>query len=48
MDVLTNHGLVLLALAQDPRSPLRDVQERVGLTERAVRSGSTSPSARVM
>jgi DNA-binding MarR family transcriptional regulator len=33
----TNHGLVLLALAQDPRARLRDITDRVGITERAVR-----------
>jgi DNA-binding transcriptional regulator PaaX len=27
-----------LAIAQDPRSRLRDITERVGITERAVRS----------
>ena len=33
---LTNHGLVLLVIAEDPRIRLRDVAERVGITERAV------------
>jgi DNA-binding MarR family transcriptional regulator len=33
----TTHGLVLLAIAQDPQARLRDIQERVGITERAVR-----------
>ena len=33
---LTNHSHVLLCLAQDPESRLRDVAERVGVTERAV------------
>jgi len=33
----TNHGLVLLAVAQDPQARLRDITERVGITERAVR-----------
>ena len=33
----TNHGLVLLAIAQDPRARLRDITARVGITERAVR-----------
>jgi DNA-binding MarR family transcriptional regulator len=33
----TNHGLVLLAIAQDPRARLRDITGRVGITERAVR-----------
>ena len=32
---LTNHGRVLLTLAQDPDSRLRDIAERVGITERA-------------
>jgi predicted transcriptional regulator len=29
--------LVLLAVAQDPRTRIRDITERVGITERAVR-----------
>lgn len=33
---LTNHGHVLLCLADDPDARLRDVAERVGITERAV------------
>ncbi len=33
---LTNHSHVLICLAQDPSSRLRDVAERVGITERAV------------
>jgi len=33
---LTNHGLVLLAIAQNPQVRLRDVAEQVGITERAV------------
>lgn len=33
----TTHGLVLLAIAQDPTVRLRDITERVGITERAVR-----------
>jgi len=33
---LTNHAHVLLCLAQDPETRLRDVAERVGITERAV------------
>jgi predicted transcriptional regulator len=33
---LTNHAHVLLCLAQDPEARLRDVAERVGITERAV------------
>jgi MarR family protein len=34
--LLTTHGLVLLAIAQDPGIRLRDVADRVGITERAV------------
>ena len=33
---LTNHGHVLLCLAQSPELRLREVAERVGVTERAV------------
>lgn len=33
---LTNHSHVLLCLAADPDARLRDVAERVGITERAV------------
>jgi DNA-binding Lrp family transcriptional regulator len=33
---LTNHAHVLLCLADDPEIRLRDVAERVGITERAV------------
>lgn len=33
---LTNHGHVLIAIARDPGARLRDVAERVGITERAV------------
>jgi MarR family len=33
---LTTHGLVLLAIAEQPDIRLRDVAERVGITERAV------------
>jgi predicted transcriptional regulator len=33
---LTNHSHVLLCLARDPELRLRDVAERVGITERAV------------
>lgn len=33
---LTNHGHVLLCLAQSPELRLRDVAEQVGVTERAV------------
>ena len=32
---LTNHGHVLLCLAQDPDATLREVAGRVGITERA-------------
>lgn len=33
---LSNHAHVLLCIAQEPESRLRDVAERVGITERAV------------
>ena len=33
---LSNHGHVLLCIAQEPEIRLRDVAERVGITERAV------------
>ena len=33
---LTNHGHVLLAIAEDPEARVRDIAERVGITERAV------------
>jgi predicted transcriptional regulator of viral defense system len=33
---LSNHSHVLLCIASDPDSRLRDVAERVGITERAV------------
>ncbi len=32
---LTNHALVLLSVARDPRMRLRDIAESVGITERA-------------
>ena len=32
---LTNHGLVLLCIAEDPGVRLRDIADRVGITERA-------------
>lgn len=32
---LTNHGHVLLAVAADPDARLRDIADRVGITERA-------------
>ena len=35
---LSNHGHVLICLAEDPDARLRDVAERVGITERAVQS----------
>lgn len=31
---LTNHGLVLLCVARDPRMRLRDIADCVGITER--------------
>ena len=34
---LSNHGHVLVALADDPQSRVRDIAEKVGITERAVR-----------
>jgi len=33
---LTNHSHVLICLARDPQTRLRDVAEQVGITERAV------------
>lgn len=33
---LSNHGHVLVCLALDPQSRLRDIAARVGITERAV------------
>ncbi|MFM7320610.1 MAG: helix-turn-helix transcriptional regulator [Armatimonadota bacterium] len=33
---LTNHSHVLICLARDPELRLRDVAQRVGITERAV------------
>lgn len=32
---LTNHGLVLLCIAHDPRARMRDMAASVGITERA-------------
>ena len=32
---LTNHGLVLLCIAEDPHIRLRDIAEKVEITERA-------------
>ena len=34
--LLSNHGHVLVCIANDPQIRLRDVAERVGITERAV------------
>jgi DNA-binding MarR family transcriptional regulator len=34
--LLTSHGLVLLCVARNPGIRLRDIAERVGITERAV------------
>jgi hypothetical protein len=31
----SNHGLVLLSIAQDPRTRIRDIAAAVGITERA-------------
>ncbi len=33
---LSNHGHVLVGLASDPDARMRDIAERVGITERAV------------
>lgn len=33
---LTNHSHVLLCIAEDPNARMRDLAERVGITERAV------------
>ncbi len=33
---LTNHAHVLICIAQDPNARIRDLSERVGITERAV------------
>lgn len=33
---LSNHGHVLVAIARDPQARVRDLAERVGITERAV------------
>lgn len=32
---LTNHALVLLCISSEPRARLRDIADRVGITERA-------------
>lgn len=34
--LLSNHGYVLLCIADDPDTRLRDIAARVGITERAV------------
>ncbi len=34
--LLSNHGHVLVAVAQDPDARLRDIADAVGVTERAV------------
>lgn len=33
---LSNHGHVLMCIAQDPRARVRDIAEQVGITERSV------------
>ena len=33
---LTNHGQVLICVARDPDARLRDIGDRLGITERAV------------
>lgn len=33
---LTNHSHVLICIAQDPEARMRDIADRVGITERAV------------
>jgi predicted transcriptional regulator len=35
---LTNHAHVLICIAQDPESRLRDIADRVGITERSTQS----------
>lgn len=35
---ITNHGLVLLAIAKRPRSTARDIGDAAGITERATHS----------
>jgi DNA-binding Lrp family transcriptional regulator len=32
---LSNHGMVLLTIAQDPRARMRDIAAGIGITERA-------------
>ncbi len=34
--LLTNHGAALLCIAEEPRVRMRDIAERLGITERAV------------
>jgi DNA-binding IclR family transcriptional regulator len=36
--MLTNHCLVLLCIASDPELRVRDIAERVGITERATQT----------
>lgn len=36
--LLSNHGHVLVCLALDPQTRMRDVAERIGITERAVQA----------
>ena len=33
--LLSNHGLVLIVITRDPHARVRDIAERVGITERA-------------
>ena len=33
--LLSNHGLVFVVIARDPQARVRDIAERVGITERA-------------
>ena len=33
--LLSNHGLVFIVIARDPQARVRDIAERVGITERA-------------
>jgi hypothetical protein len=33
--LLSNHGLVFMVIARDPQARVRDIAERVGITERA-------------
>jgi uncharacterized membrane protein len=33
--LLSNHGLILVAIARDPEARVRDIAESVGITERA-------------